>query len=374
MRIYRVFRSLAGLAALACLLALSGCEGSGDPAAVSTPQSENNVWSTCFGTACCREGRTLRFPFDVSIESVSAREGQIAAAGDALFMVDDDDLLLQKRALASELDALESEKAACEQELALLDSQRTKVQAGVSEFDPERIMSLIKSIARNKNITSKRDQYRLELIDTLDRFGLIEYYDELLDYAASSDKFYYEKANPLLERIDRDLDAELRRLEAERYRTEAQRKRAVEAATPVWQKLSAINTLLSGAAYESVKLNPDGEIVLANSGYMIDTIYISSDERAASDAPILRLADMRAMEVICYVEEQLIGDIRVGDSAQMSLYADSSVVELGTVTFVARKATTHNGETVVELVIGCEGDHFPPGYNVVAKILPQQSD
>ena len=88
----------------------------------------------------------------------------------------------------------------------------------------------------------------------------------------------------------------------------------------------------------------------------------------------MSLVSMDSLEVVCYAEEQLAKDIRVGDHAQLSLYSDSTAVALGAVAFISQKAIIVNGETVVEVVIDYDGADFLPGYNVVAKITPGKKD
>ena len=120
-------------------------------------------------------------------------------------------------------------------------------------------------------------------------------------------------------------------------------------------------------------MGENGAVMLANDGWMVDNILVAPDASLPADGPILRLIRMDSLEAVCYVEEQLIGGIRVGDPVQLTLYADSKVIHLGSVVYIAQKAAERNGETMVELIVDVRGEGFLPGYNVVARIAPQKS-
>ncbi len=359
---------------MAGALALAGCESRAPALDDAVPVSQKRSFTTCFGTVKARETYPVRFPFDIEIQEVNVRVGQVLSAGDVLFQADYNSLAAQQAEIDNLLASLEFQKGGYDSGLETLQNEWTVCKAGADHFSAAEIMGLLKSIATTKSRTAKLNEYRLALMEALDRYGLLMHYQDLLSYAMAKDKFYFEQANPLLKQMESQFDARLPGLQAQICESEAKLTQTENDLIPVRKTAQAVHAFLAGQPYGHMKLAQSGKVLLADSSYLVDTIHISPHTPAYADEPVLDLIKMDCLEAVCYVEEQLVKEIQPGASAQLSLYSDSTSIALGTVSFVSQKAIEINGETVVEVVISYEGDGFMPGYNIVAKISPGDSE
>lgn len=355
-----------------CVL-LSGCSQKPSEDAASVQPSEKSSVITCFGTVGWRESRTLQLPFDVQLLRVEARNGQLISKQDVLFYIDYDEVLAQKTSLENQLRGLLATKNSYESDMTALQAQLMTYQDGVTNFDGHQVMEQLRTIAKNKGSTSKYNAARLTLLEGLRRFGLLDHYDPLLSYATAKDKFYYEKANPLLERIDQNFDTQLLQTQAQVNEKSSQLIQTDAEILRAQTDVDSINEFLAAQGYKNLNLSENGAVTIAEEGYMVDTIIVGPHDFVRANEPILSMINMDSMEIVCYVEEQLVRDIQVGNTVQLSLYSNSAVVEIGSVVYVSQKAILLNGETVVEVVMGYDGDAFLPGYNIVARIAPEKS-
>lgn len=137
------------------------------------------------------------------------------------------------------------------------------------------------------------------------------------------------------------------------------------------KEIETMDQFITGKDAGGVRLLEDGSVTIAQEGYLVDNIIIEPYGTVPSGQPILQLIRMDSLEVVCYVEEQLIQKIHTGSMVRLALYSDNTVIEIGTVGYISQKAVVLNGETVIEVIVDYDGDSFLPGYNIVAKITPQ---
>jgi multidrug resistance efflux pump len=357
-----------------CVFMLTGCEDRPASDTATVPVPEKSPYINCFGTIVARETYPVYFPFSLEISKVEVRNGQAVSADDVLFHVDYESLLKEQTIIHQELSSRQFRKSGYEEDLSKLKQELAACTLGVKEFKAEEMMDLLKAIAANKTSTAKFNKSRLTLIKSLDRFGLIQYYQDLLNCAISRDKFYYEQANPLLMQIDSQFDSKLPELAAQLDEKSAQLNQIENEIILAQAKADTINAFLSGQTCRHVKLSKNGNVCLADSGFLVDTINISQNTTAPADQPVIEMMLTDSLEAVCLVEEQLVKGIRPGDRAQLSLYTDNTAVALGTVSFVSQKAVEVNGETVVEVVISYDNSIYLPGYNIVAKISSESPE
>lgn len=353
---------------------LTGCGEKPAADTAAAPVPEKNPYITCFGTIMARETCPIIFPFNLHIGKVEARSGQAVSIGDVLFQADPQSLLDEQTVINQDVLSLQYQKSGVEEELAKLQKELAVCTLGAKEFDVKEMMGLIKAIASNKASTAKLTSSRLALINALERFGLIQYYQELQSIAMSRDKFYWEQANPLLMQLDCQFDTNLPVLSAQIDEKTALVHQTESKIILAQAKADAVSAFLSGQAYHHVKFFKNGNVSLADSGYLVDTVHILPNTLAPADMPVASLLLQESLEAVCFVEEQLIKGIKPGNRAQISLYTDSTVIALGTVSFVSQKAVEVNGETAVEVVISYESGIFLPGYNITAKIFTKSSE
>lgn len=353
---------------------LTGCGERPAAGTVIAPVPEKNPYITCFGLIAARVTYPVCFPFGLEVENVDVRSGQAVSADEVLFQADYERLLEEQTLINQNALSLSFQKSGFEKEINKLQDDLAACTLGAYEFKPEEMMELLKAIAAGKNSISKFGGSRLALILALQRFGLLAHYQELLSFALSGDKFYREQANPLLMQLDSQFDSQLPALAAQLDVKQALLNQTENEIMPAQSKADAVNAFLSGQAFSHMKLEKNGNVCLADSGYMVDTVYVLPNTSAPADRPVISLIVTDSLEAVCFVEEQLVKGIRPGDNAQLSLYTDSTVVALGKVSFVSQKAVEVNGETVVEVVITYENGSFLPGYNIVAKIFPESPE
>jgi multidrug resistance efflux pump len=352
-----------------CVFIFSGCRQN-DADSVSQVTEEKNPAVTCFGTVSWRESCIVSLPFEIYAKNITARPGQILTAGDTLMSIDEDALILQCESLKKELDILELKKVSYENELEAMQNRHEILTKAVDEFSAESVMEILQSLSENRYTTSKRNEYRMELIDYLGIFDLLDYYDELNGYALSSDKFYIKTFNPRLETLDKSFDEQLYENAAQIGMKSAMINELGIDISILEDKIEQISGLLENKMISALLYAEKGTLFFAQDGYMIDDIKVSPNSMYEPDLPLIGLIKMDSLEVTCYLEEQLVGDISLGDEVILHLYADNTVLEMGTVDFISQKALSVNGETMAEIIISYEGDSFLPGYNIVAKIKP----
>jgi multidrug resistance efflux pump len=356
--------------------ALGGCTDNPDEGAAPAQAAEKNTFTTCFGTVNWRESQALSFPFDIHIRGIEARNGQIVSAGDILFHVDYDELTAQKAALENALESLQFVKDGYEAERTLLQSQADRLKnAGPDPYS-----------VRSAQIDLEDAQNRLDDLNA-EYTALVELYDTYpslypalemrnnLEAAAiklRDQESVVKKCRLSLEKAqdNRTVGEEIARIRAQTGAKSAQIIQTDSEIPHAEKNVNTIKAIIAGQAYKNSKLIENGAVCIADNGYLIDNIYAAPNSVVRANEPVLNLVSLDSLEAVCYVEEQLVKNIRTGDAAQLSLYSDSTVIELGTVAFISRKAIVLNGETVVEVIIDYEGDNFLPGYNVVARITP----
>ena len=354
---------------LICVFIFSGCRNN-DAEFTSQVTEEKNQAVTCFGTVSWRESCSISLPFEIDVKKIMARPGQILAAGDALMSIDEDALITQSESLKKELVTLELKKVSYENELEVMQNRHDTLKKAVDEFSTESVMEILRSLSENRYTTSKRNECRMELIDYLKQFGLLDYYDELNGYALSSDKFYIKTFNPTLETLDQNFDEQLYENEAQIGMKSAMINELDIEISILEDKIEKISEALANQTQNELIYAEKGTLFFAQDGYMIDDIKVSPNSMYEPCLPLIGLIKMDSLEVTCYLEEQLAGDIGLGDSVILYLYADNTILEMGTVVFISQKAVSVNGETMVEIIISYEGGSFLPGYNIVAKIKP----
>ena len=138
------------------------------------------------------------------------------------------------------------------------------------------------------------------------------------------------------------------------------------------EKLDIIKRVMNNQSFSHLRMDETGTVRAEEDGFLADKVMEAGKGIIKANEPLLELASLNSLEAVCYAEEQLARHIRSGDTAQVSLYSDTTAIVLGQVAFVSQKAVVQNGETVVEVVIkyGDEDRKLLPGYNVVAKITP----
>lgn len=369
-----VFKGILLALFTACIFMLSGCGEKPTAGTAPSPIAEKNPYITCFGTISARITCPVRFPFSLEVGKVDVRSGQAVSANDVLFQAELERLLEEQTLINQNVLSLRFQKSGYEQDIQKLQGDLAACTLGADEFKPEEMMELLKNIAQSKSSTVKFSSSRLALIKSLQRFGLLAHYQELLGFALSGDKFYREQANPLLMQLDSQFDSQLPALQALLDAKTAQLNQTENEIIPAQTKADAVNAFLSGQTVMHMKLEKNGNVCLADSGYLVDTVYVSQYSSAPADQPVISLMETDSLEAVCYVEEQLVKGIRPGSRAQISLYTDSTLVALGKVSFVSQKAVEVNGETVVEVVITYENGSFLPGYNITAKIFPESPE
>ncbi len=364
------------------MLVLPGCTGNAGESAQPVQAPEKGTFLTCFGTVHWKESQVLSFPFDLPIRGIEVRNGQIVSPQEILFHIDYDELIAQKAGLENTLKSLQFMKSSYKNELALWENQEDDPES--AEPDPYSVRSAQVDLESAQNKLEDLNAEYLALAAMYEKYpSLYSPLEMKTGLEAASVKLRdqelaVEKCRINLEKVqdsdDQTPDGEHARIQAQRDLKSAQILQTDAEILHAEKNADILKAIVAGQIYQNVKFIENGDVCITESGYLIDDIYAAPNRAVPANEPVMSLVSMDSLEVVCYAEEQLAKDIRVGDHAQLSLYSDSTAVALGAVAFISQKAIIVNGETVVEVVIDYDGADFLPGYNVVAKITPGKKD
>lgn len=350
-------------------LLLSGCQAR---QTASQPNGQTEAPGptaiTLFGTTVASRQQHLILPCNAVFITWLARDGQKLAPGDPVFRIDRaqwtrhaDQQKIRQQAIITNLAVLQDQI----DQLSLLVEQKQMA----SQADLESGLAILEKLVRATS-QARRNSYEAELFTFLAVIDGLSLHQNLVSLTRDGAQVK-NLARPILTQWVADLQAAADQAMLQAKVLHQQRLTGQAEMAETASQLAILEDWLSGETQQTLGyLDKEGCFIYTGSACLLERGAIQDGNVLQAGQPVAVFTGLPVSTVSVPVDEQLITQVALGATVQLSPLYDRTVVWVGRVTFISEKAVIINGETVIPVLVLTDAVLPGPGYTVIAKILP----
>lgn len=359
-------------AVLFAVLLLSGCQTS-QTASQPTGQTEESKPAaiTLYGTTVASRQQHLILPCDAVFVTWLARDGQKLAPNDTVFAIDRAQWVRQSDQQKSRQQAMAANLVVLQDQIDLFDLQVERWQQA-SQADLENGLTVLEKLVRTTSQT-RRNSYELEFFAFLTAIDGLSLHQNLVNLTRDGAQVK-NLARPILAQWFAELQTSADQAIMQAKVLQQQRLAGQAELTAIAGQLAVFEDWLSGEIQQDLGyLDKDGRFVYTGSACLLEQGVVQDGTILQAGQPVASFVSLPVSTVSVPVDEQLIPQVAIGATVQLSPLYDRTVVWIGRVTFISEKAVIINGETVIPVLVSTDDELPGPGYTIIAKILPVAS-
>ena len=363
------WRRLTITAVMLIALLLSGCQ-TGQTESQSTSQMEASGPKavTLFGTTIASRQQILTLPCEARFIEWIAQDGQRLAPEDTVFQIDraqwmrqQDQQKIRQRAMTENLAVLQSR-------IDQLDVQIEQWQTA-SQVNLEDGLTILEKLVRTTSRT-RRNSYESELYAFLTSIRGLSLHQNLVTLTRDGAQVK-NLARPILAQWIADLLASANEAMLQQKALRQQILSGQAELAEIAGQLALVDDWLAGKAQQNLGyLDKEGRFIYTGDACLLERGVIQDGTLLLAGHPVAIFTCLPVNRVSIPVDEQLIPQVAIDATVQLSPLYDRTMVWIGRVTFISEKTVIINGETVIPVLVSTDDSLPGPGYTVIAKILP----
>lgn len=359
-----------GIAAvLLAALLLTGCHAS-QPTSQPTGQTEapGPTAITLFGSTVASRQQHLALPCDALFIEWLARDGQRLAPDDAVFQIDRAQWVRQSDQQMRRQQVMSANLTVLQNQIDQFNLRIERWQAS-SQADLESGLSILENLIRTTSQT-RRNSYESAFFDFLSSIGGLSLHQTLVNLTRDSAQVK-NLARPILVQWLVDLKAAIDETNFQKKVLQQQLLAAQAELDEITVQQAILDNWLAGKNQQNLGyLDREGRFIYTGSACLLERGAVQDGVVLPAGQPVAAFTGLPVSMVSIPVDEQLIPQVAIGATVQISPLYDRTVVWIGNVTFISEKAVIMNGETVIPVLVSTDEELPGPGYTVIAKILP----